>query len=131
MYTKNIVISTGKWLRKYALLILILVMLTTELVSVSLNGMSPKPQLPPNGYVVESGSVTMQWNKGNIDKPITLQLSKTEDFTDIVLERKVTGTTTSYGDSLERGVTYYWRLMQDEIPSAVSKFSVSKQHIKL
>ena len=53
MLAKNIVTSTGIWLRKYALLIVLLALLATELISVALNGMGPRPQLPPRGYVAE------------------------------------------------------------------------------
>ncbi len=131
MFNKYTLISIGKWLRKYAVLIIMLSILITELVNVQLNGMGPRPQLPPIGYVEESGNITLQWNRGNIDKPITVQVSKTKDFTDIVLERIVSGTTTNWGTGLERGQEYYWRLMQDDKSSVISRFTVSKQHIKL
>ena len=131
MFNLNTVYILGKWLRKYAVLIALLTILTVELVTVQLNGMGPRPQLPPRGYEAESGNITLQWNKGNRDKPITVQVSKTKDFENIVFERQVSGTTTNWGTSLERGQTYYWRLMQDEQPSSISRFTISKQHVKL
>jgi hypothetical protein len=124
-------IKTGKWLRKYAVLLVLLTTLGWEIISTLLYGMPPVPQLPPRGYIVENGSVTLQWNRGNIEKPISLQIATTADFEDPVFDREVSGITQNYSENLERGQVYYWRLVQDDVPSPVSKFVVSEQHVKL
>lgn len=121
----------GKWLRKYAVLLIILVALGWKIGGTLINGMMPVPQLPPNGYELEQGAVTLQWNKGNIEAPITLQISTTEDFEELVFEKEVTGITHRYSDNLERGQVYFWRLSQNEQLSPTSNFVVSAQHINL
>ena len=131
MATSNIALSIARWLRKYAVLIIILATLTAEMVSVGLNGMGPRPQLPPNGYISERGLVTLQWNEGNIETPITLQVSRTPEFDSLIIDQPVTGKTYTYRAEMERGTTYYWRLMQNDEPSAVSRFVISKQHVNL
>lgn len=127
----NTFISVGKWLRKYAVLLILLITLSWEVGSTLLYGMPPVPQLPPAGYVLEQGAVTLQWNRGNIEEPITLQISTTEDFNEPVFDKVVSGITQRYADNLERGQVYYWRLIQNDIPGPVSNFVVSEQHVNL
>ncbi|MBN2530959.1 MAG: hypothetical protein JXR76_31520 [Deltaproteobacteria bacterium] len=131
MHNLNTFISVGKWLRKYAVLLILLITLSWEVGSTLLYGMPPVPQLPPAGYVLEQGAVTLQWNRGNIEEPITLQISTTEDFNEPVFDKVVSGITQRYADNLERGQVYYWRLIQNDIPGPVSNFVVSEQHVNL
>lgn len=131
MQTLNIFLKIGNWLRKYAVLLVLLAILSWEISSTILWGMPPVPQLPPTGYIVEQEAATLQWNKGNIEEPITLQISKTKDFAELVFEKEVTGITHRFKENLERGQKYYWRLMQNDLPSPVSNFLISKQHVKL
>lgn len=131
MQNLNTFITIGKWLRKYAVLVILLVALGWEVGSTLLDGMPPVPQLPPAGYVLEQGAVTLQWNRGNIEEPITLQIATTKDFAEPLFDKEVTGITQRYGENLERGQVYYWRLVQNDIPSPVSRFVVSEQHVNL
>jgi hypothetical protein len=121
----------GRWLRRYGILMLLLGILAADLIAVALSGMGPRPQLPPNGYVEERGAVTLQWNRGNIEKPITLQVSTTKSFDALVEETTVSGTTHTYNREMQRGQTYFWRLMQDGVPSATAHFVISTHHVNL
>ena len=131
MQHSHLIYLVYRWIRKYAVLFVLLLTLGWEIGSTLLYGMTPVPQLPPAGYVLEQGAVTLQWNRGNIEKPITLQIATTKDFAEPVFDKEVTGITQRYGNDLQRGQVYYWRLIQDEVPGPVSKFVVSKQHVNL
>ena len=120
-----------RWIRRYAVLLILLAALSWKVGSTLLHGMPPVPQLPPVGYVLEQGAITLQWNRGNIEKPITLQIATTKDFKEPLFDKEVSGITQRYSDDLQRGQVYYWRLVQDDIPSPTSKFVVSKQHVNL
>lgn len=112
-------------------LAILLVTLGSALLKAITSGMGPVPQLPPTGYVAERGMVVLQWNKGNIEAPITLQISKTKDFESPVFEKEVSGVTYNFQNDLERGRRYYWRLIQEDRPSPVSTFVISEYHVKL
>lgn len=124
-------LTLGKWLRRYAVLIILIVAFGQTMISVLLYGMGPMPQLPPTGYEIERGTVVLQWNKGNIDEPITLQVSDSPEFEDTLFERELGGVTHSLKIDYERGQTYYWRLMQNDVPSPVSNFNISEYHVNL
>jgi hypothetical protein len=125
------IITIGKWLRNYAVLLILLTIFGYNLGSVYLYGMGPVPQLPPRGYEPERGMVTIQWNRGNIDKPITLEIAKDPSFDDPVISKVVSGTTYNFQREIERDQIYYWRLIQDGKASPVSTFYISKYHVKL
>ena len=131
MQNKNLIYIVYRWIRKYAVLLILLLVLGWKIGSTLLNGMPPVPQLPPSRYVLEQGAITLQWNRGNIDKPITLQIATNKDFEEPLFDKEVTGITQRYGDDLQRGQVYYWRLVQDDVPGPISNFVVSKQHVNL
>ncbi|MBN2719007.1 MAG: hypothetical protein JXX14_24380 [Deltaproteobacteria bacterium] len=131
MQNSNMFIAIYRWIRRYAVLLVLLAIISWKIGSTLLYGMPPVPQLPPSGYVLEQGTVTLQWNRGNIDKPITLQIATTKDFEEPLFDKEVSGITHPYADNLQRGQVYYWRLIQDDVPGPISNFVVSKQHINL
>ena len=93
-------------------------------------GVGPVPQQPPEGYKVEQGQVTLQWNKGTRQGPITLQISMDDpSFSEPVYEKEVAGKTYVMRQ-IENGHVYYWRLIQNEKSSPVATFKTSPHAVK-
>ena len=98
-------------------------------LNVYVTGVGPVPQQPPEGYVVQRTQATFQWDMGNRDKPISLEVSMDDpDFTAPLLDRKVTGTTHTM-TKLQPGHRYYWRLRQGDKISPVASFETSENAV--
>jgi len=118
--------SIGVWLRRYAVALALIGTLGGSLVAANLWGTAPSPQQPPEGYVSEDDRATLQWDKGTRKAPITLQISLDDpDFGKPLVDKAVSGTGHTLS-KLERGGTYYWRLVQDGVPGPTASFGVSK-----
>ena len=131
MYRRGLVLTLVVLLRRYAVALFLIGALAVAIVQVYTVGVGPRPQGPPEGYLVERDKATLSWDKGTREAPITLQISIDDDsFDEPDVERTVTGTT-HHLNEVEGGATYYWRLVQDGDPSPVASFSVSKHHVDI
>ncbi|MBW2277481.1 MAG: hypothetical protein JRF63_08315 [Deltaproteobacteria bacterium] len=131
MHRTGILVRLAGFLRRYVIAVALIATLAVALVQVEVSGVGPVPQYPPEGYTTVKTQVSLQWNKGTREEPITLQVSIDDPtFAAPVLEKKVGGTSHSMS-KLEGGKTYYWRLMQSEQPSPVATFKVSKYNVHL
>ncbi len=131
MYRSGILIAAARWLRRYLVALALIGTLAAAMIQVYTTGVGPRPQQPPEGYVVERDRASLQWDKGTIERPIELQVSIDDpEFGNPAVERKTSGTSHSLRD-LEPGSTYYWRLVQDGEPSRTASFSVSKYNVHI
>jgi len=131
MHRTGILVRLAGFLRRYAIAVALIAALVIAMVRVQTSGVGPVPQYPPEGYTAVKTQVSLQWNKGTREEPITLQVSIDDPtFSEPVLDKKVGGTSHSMS-KLEGGKTYYWRLVQGEEPSPVATFKVSKYNVHL
>ena len=106
-------VRLGIFLRRYLVAVALLATLVVALVQVYATGTGPMPQQPPEGYTVERARASLQWNRGTRTETITLQISIDDPtFSAPKVDRQVNGTSHSLND-LQRGSTYYWRLVQE------------------
>jgi len=131
MRAVEMLVRLGIFLRRYLVAVLLVGLLAAALIEVYATGTGPMPQQPPEGYTVERARASLQWNRGTRTEPITLQISIDDPtFASPKVERKVNGTTHSLND-LQRGSTYYWRLLQAGEPGPTASFKVSSHNVKL
>ena len=124
-------VRLGIFLRRYLVAVVLVASLGWALVQVYTSGTGPMPQQPPEGYTVERARASLQWNRGTRSEPITLQISIDDPtFAEPKVDRKVNGTSHSL-NNLERGSTYYWRLVQAGEASPIASFKVSNYNVKL
>lgn len=127
----GILIGLGILARRYLVALALLATLAAALVEVYTTGTGPMPQQPPEGYTIEISRTSLQWDRGTRTDPITLQISIDDPtFAAPKVDRKVNGTSHSLND-LQRGSTYYWRLVQAGAPSPTASFKVSSTNVKL
>lgn len=113
------------FLRSYLVTIVMLGIFTWTVVQVYVLGVGPTPQQPPPGFVEERLDTRLQWHQGNIDLPITVQVSKEDPaFKEPFYDKELTGNTLNVTD-LEPGTTYHWRLVQGGKPSSTQTFKTS------
>ncbi len=111
--------------RSYLVTIVLLAILVWTVVQVYMLGVGPTPQQPPPGFVEDRLNTRLQWHQGNIDQPITVQVSKGDpEFKEPFYDKELTGTTLNVTD-LEPGTTYYWRLLQGGKSSSTQFFKTS------
>ena len=126
----HILLLAGVWLRKYAVTLALMATLVAAMAGAALFGAAPMPQQPPNGYDVERGKVSLSWSKGTRGEPITLQISIGDpDFSAPIVDKKM-NTNSHNVTKLERGATYYWRLIQGGNASPVAHFQVSRYNAR-
>jgi hypothetical protein len=131
MQRPGIVICIAGWLRRYVVALLLITTLAVALLRIHTSGVGPMPQQPPEGYTAVRTQVSLSWNRGTREAPITLQVSIDDPtFSSPFLERKVNGTSHSL-TKLEGGTTYYWRLVQEGKPSPTASFKVSKYNVHI
>jgi hypothetical protein len=131
MHRTGILVRLAGFLRRHTIAVVLIATLVVILVNAELHGVGPMPQYPPEGHTTVKTQVSLQWNKGTREEPITLQVSIDDPtFSEPMLEKKVGGTSHSMS-KLEGGKTYYWRLVQGERPSPVASFKVSKYNVHL
>lgn len=124
-----IVWTLGILLRKYAVALLLVVGLGWALIYVNLWGAPPTPQQPPEGYTVQRDRAALQWNNGTRNKPVTLQISVGDpDFEKPIVNKVIKGNGHTMR-KLERGATYYWRLIQNGEPGPTASFKVSRYNV--
>ena len=126
----HVLLLAAVWLRKYAVTLALMVMLVTAMASAALFGAGPMPQQPPQGYDVERGRVSLSWSKGTRKEPITLQISIGDPgFNSPIINKEMT--TNSHNiTKLERGATYYWRLIQNGHAGPTAHFHVSRYNAR-
>ncbi len=124
MRTLRIIPSMWRFLRDYGILIVLLGIFVLTVAQVYVFGVGATPQLPPEGYELQRLEAKLQWHRGNKKGAFTLEVADDPSFTDLVLERQVTGTSHVMRD-LKPGQTYYWRLVRDDETSAVRSFKTS------
>jgi len=118
------------WLRKYAVTLALMVTLVAAMAGAALFGAGPMPQQPPQGYVAERGRVSLSWSKGTREEPITLQISIGDPgFSNPIVDKKM-NTNSHSVTKLERGATYYWRLIQGGNASPTAHFEVSRYNAR-
>jgi hypothetical protein len=114
-----------KFLRDFAILIILLGIFASTVLEVYVFGVGATPQLPPEGYELQELEAKLQWHRGNKEGAFTLQVAVDDPtFSELLLERQVSGTTHFMRD-LEPGRTYYWRLLRDDEVSATRTFKTS------
>ena len=117
------------FLRDYGILVILLGIFVMTVAQVYVFGVGSAAQLPPEGYELQQLEAKLQWHRGNREGAFTLEVAKDDPtFSELVLERQVTGTTQMMRD-LEPGRTYYWRLVRDDEISATHSFKTSKYAI--
>ena len=126
----HILVLAAVWLRKYAVTLALMVTLVTAMVGVALFGAGPMPQQPPQGYMAERGRVSLSWSKGTRQEPITLQISIGDPSFLAPIVDKETNTNSHNVTKLERGATYYWRLIQGGKASPTAHFEVSRYNAR-
>jgi hypothetical protein len=131
MFRRGIVPAACLWLRHYCVALLLIGMLLTALIQVYAFGTPPAPQQPPEGYFVEQDKVSLEWNPGTRQEPITLQVSIDDPgLAAPFLERQITGSSHTLS-RLQSGGTYYWRLVQGGKPGPTASFRVSKYNVDI
>jgi hypothetical protein len=131
MYRPGLLVLLWAFVRSYLVPILLLATLTAAIVQVYTTGTPPVPQEPPEGYVVQSGRVDLEWNRGTRLEPIQLQVSIDDPkFTKPAIERSAPGASYSLGE-LQPGHVYYWRLVQGEKAGPTASFETSKYYVNL
>jgi hypothetical protein len=118
------------WLRKYAVTLALMATLVAAMAGAALFGAGPMPQQPPQGYVAERGRVSLSWSKGTREEPITLQISIGDPGFSAPIVDKEMNTNSHSVTKLERGATYYWRLIQDGHASPTTHFQVSRYNAR-
>ncbi|HUT76296.1 MAG TPA: hypothetical protein VM285_01325 [Polyangia bacterium] len=131
MLRRGILPAVVLWLRMYAVALLLIGALLAALIQVYAFGTPPAPQQPPEGYFVEQDKVSLEWNTGTRQEPVTLQVAIDDPgFTEPVLERQITGSSHTLS-RLQSGGTYYWRLVQDGEAGPTASFRVSKYNVDI
>lgn len=131
MHRTGILVRLAGFIRRYTIAVVLIAMLVVAMAKVETSGVPPMPQQPPEGFETVETHVSLQWDKGTREEPITLQVSIDDpDFEEPFLERKVNGTSHSLS-KLEGGKTYYWRLVQDTEPGPTASFRVSEFNVHL
>ena len=126
----HILLLAAGWLRKYAVTLALMVTLVAAMAGAALFGAGPMPQQPPQGYVAERGRVSLSWSKGTREEPITLQISIGDPgFSNPIVDKKM-NTNSHSVTKLERGATYYWRLIQGGNASPTAHFEVSRYNAR-
>ena len=118
------------WLRKYAVTLALMATLVAAMAGAALFGAAPMPQQPPDGYVAERGRVSLSWSKGTRKEPITLQISTGDpSFSAPIVDKEMKANSHNV-TKLERGATYYWRLIQGGHASPTAHFEVSRYNAR-
>lgn len=118
------------WMRNYLVAILLVSMVFFSFIKVAVIGTGPTPQGPPMNYSLHKTQIELEWHKGTREGEIRLQVSVDEpNFEELMIDKVVGGTTHSLND-LEPGRTFYWRLVQNEKPSRVARFSTAPNAVK-
>ena len=126
MYRRGIIPRIWEFLRNYLVAFLLIGTFGWTMIEVYVTGTVPVPQQPPEGYTTERLTATLQWNKGNREGAIHLQVSVDDPtFEEPMLDLEVSGTTHNLS-KLEPGRTYYWRLVREDESSAIATFKTSK-----
>jgi hypothetical protein len=112
--------------RLYLVTSLLALTLSWTFLTGFLTGVGPTPQSPADGYKFERTRATLQWDRGNRQGPIVLQVSMDDpDFGQPLIDRPVKRATHRF-ENLSPGHTYYWRLIQGEKRSPVASFKTSR-----
>jgi len=131
MRSFDILWAAGAWLRQYAVALALVMTLAGSLVAVNIWGSGPVAQQPPEGYTIERDRASLQWDKGTREAPVTLQVSVgSPDFDEMLVNKVVKGNGHTLR-KLERGATYYWRLVQNGKAGPTASFKVSRYNVDL
>ena len=121
--------SVWKFLRDYALPLLLLGIFVTTLVEVYFTGVGPTPQQPPEGHELQRLEAKLTWHKGNRDGAMTLEVSVDDPaFKERFVDRQISGTSHTLRN-LKPGHTYYWRLKRDDDYTRTRSFRTSEHAI--
>ena len=98
------------------------------MIRVAIGGTGPEPQEPPDGYSLESGRASLEWNRGTRPGPVTLQVSEEDPtFAKPIFNKVVTSASFTL-TTVRPGKRYFWRLVQGAAPSPVATFEVSPDY---
>ena len=70
---------------------------------------SPNLLLPENNFILTSNNVKFEWTKESLAKKYQLQISKINNFNEILLDTILEINSLSY-NNLEKNIKYYWRI---------------------
>ena len=89
---------------------LLLLILLLQLLRGPLFGDSPRPQIPPDGYLAYESRVQLSWFKGDHTGLFQVQLAVGDDFDQPLVNRTVSESKLTL-PALEPGRRYCWRVL--------------------
>jgi len=130
MHRSGMIVSFMLWCRSYLIALTLIAVLALSFWEVLINGTGPMPQHPTVGHVVPRNTTDLQWSMGTRKEPIRLLISIDDpDFTNPFMDRTVKRKSINL-PNLEPGRTYYWKLVQGDSDSPISRFHVSSTALR-
>jgi hypothetical protein len=131
MRRTGLIVVFVRFLRSYLLALALVGALALTFLKSFTGGFGPVPQHPPEGITIVRDSEQLQWSPGARRGPIRLQVSaNSPTFSgELFVDQKVKSTRHVLSN-LAPGTTYFWRLVQNNESSHVSKFHVAKGAVR-
>lgn len=112
----------------YGVPALLFLAIAFEILSATIFGVDPAPQIPPYGYVANENRVTLYWRKGDVEGELTVEVAQGQDFDNPVFSARSAAAKLVL-PRLEPGEEYCWRIRNDDDVSACSCFSTSEMTV--
>ena len=119
-------------LRRYTVPVLLLAYLAAALLGALVFGDIPQPQIPPDGYEIHTPEVRLSWHGRGHRGTYRLEvIAEGGAFDSPLVSKELRSSMHSLND-LERGKTYYWRVIEEGSgrTSRVASFRLSPQRIR-
>ena len=110
--------------RRYLLTTALLAIVAIKLIS-SIGEDTPSPQHPPMGQEIHRTKVQLEWQRGDMEGPARLLVSRDDPgFTNPLIDQELKTRRRNMAE-LEPGATYYWKLEAKGRESKVFRFRVA------